>query len=294
MTGENDMSQTHVLSNGYITATFSTKGAELISLKNADGKEFMFRDPLIWGYTAPVLFPICGGLKDDKFILDGKEYNLAKHGFCRDAEFTVESISDTSITFIFTETAETLVQYPFSFEFRIVYTLDKDSISVEYRTTNKNDKDMYYSVGCHEAYLCPEGIENYSILFDKKETLDSHIVNGNLMDYKTERILEDSDVLELKYDYFSIDALVFSKFNSSCVTLCSKDGERIVKVDFPEFTHLLFWTKNCGNAPYICIEPWCGFPDMIDSEYDITKRPGIIKVAPRNTHSVTHTITFVK
>ena len=114
------------------------------------------------------------------------------------------------------------------------------------------------------------------------------------MDYKTERILEDSDVLELKYDYFSIDALVFSKFNSSCVTLCSKDGERIVKVDFPEFTHLLFWTKNCGNAPYICIEPWCGFPDMIDSEYDITKRPGIIKVAPRSTHSVTHTITFVK
>ena len=150
---------------------------------------------------------------------------------------------------IFTETTETLVQYPFSFEFRIVYTLDKDSISVEYRTTNKNDKDMYYSVGCHEAYLCPEGIENYSILIDKKDTLDSHIVNGNLMDYKTERILEDSDVLELKYDYFSIDALVFSKFNSSCVTLCSKDGERIVKVDFPEFTHLLFWTKNCGNAP---------------------------------------------
>jgi len=288
------MSHTHVLTNGIITATFCTKGAELISLKNAEGKEFMFRDPAIWGYTAPVLFPICGGLRDDKFILNGKEYSLPKHGFCRDAEFAVETIDDSSIAFIITDTPETLAQYPFSFEFRIIYTLDKDSICVEYKTTNKNDTDMYYSVGCHEAYLCPEGIENYSILFDEKETLDSHIVNGNLLDYKTVRILENSDVLELKYDYFAVDALVFSKFKSSCVTLCSKDGGRMIKVDFPGFTHLLFWTKNSGNAPYICIEPWCGFPDMIDSEYDITKRPGIIKVTPRGTHSVTHTITFIR
>lgn len=287
------MSQNYVLKNEQLEAVFTSKGAELISLQK-HGKQFIFRDPNVWGYSAPVLFPICGGLKDDKFILDGKEYNLTKHGFCRDAEFAAEKVSDTSITFLITDSEETLSMYPFSFEFRIVYTIDKDALNVEYITTNKSSVPMYYSVGCHEAYLCPEGIENYSILFEKKETLDSHIVRGNLLDYETERILEDSDALELKYDYFSIDALVFSKFNSSSATLCSKDGERIVKVDFPGFTHLLLWTKNTGNAPYICIEPWCGFPDMIDSDYDITKRPGIIKIEAQDTHCVTHTITFIK
>ncbi len=287
------MSENYVLKNEQLEAVFTSKGAELISLKKL-GKEFIFRDANIWGYSAPVLFPICGGLKDDKFILDGKEYTLAKHGFCRDAQFSVESISDTSITFLLTDSPETLTMYPFSFEFRIIYTIDKDALCVEYRTTNKTNKSMYYSVGCHEAYLCPEGIENYTIVFDEKETLDSHIVRGNLLDYETVRIIESSSELPLKYDYFSIDALAFSKIKSESVTLCANDGERIVKVDFPGFSHLLLWTKNTCDAPYICIEPWCGFPDMVDSEYDITKRPGIIKVAPQAVHSVTHTTTFIK
>ncbi len=287
------MSENYVLKNEQLEAVFTSKGAELISLRKC-GKEFIFRDAGIWGYSAPVLFPICGGLKDDKFILGGKEYHLAKHGFCRDTKFAIESISDTSITFLLTDSSKTLTMYPFSFEFRIVYTIDKDTLSVEYKTTNKTDAYMYYSVGCHEAYLCPEGIENYTLVFDQKETLDSHIVRGNLLDYETVRIIENSNELPLKYDYFSIDALAFSKVKSESVTLCANDGERVVKVNFPGFSHLLLWTKNTCDAPYICIEPWCGFPDMIDSEYDITKRPGIIKVDPQTAHSVTHTITFVK
>ncbi len=287
------MSDNYLLRNEQIEAVFSSKGAELISvLKN--GKQYIFRDQTVWGYSAPVLFPICGGLKDDKFIFDGKEYNLAKHGFCRDAEFSVESKNDTSITFLLKDTPETLKMYPFSFEFRIIYTLDKDALVVEYNTTNKTNREMYYSVGCHEAYLCPGGIENFTLVFDENETLDSHIVRGNLLDYETVRIIEDSAELPLKYDYFSIDALAFSKINSECVSLCANDGERIVKVEFPGFSHLLLWTKNTCNAPYICIEPWCGFPDMTDSQYDITKRPGIIKVDAGKNHSVKHIITFIK
>ena len=285
--------QNIILKNEHIEAVFKSTGAELISLCK-DGKQFIFRDKAIWGYSCPILFPICGGLKDDKFIYEGKEYTLAKHGFCRDAEFAVEAHTDTSVTFLITDSSETLKCYPFNFEFRIIYTIDGDSLIVEYKTTNKTDGKMYYSVGCHEAYLCPEGFDNYKILFEEKETLDSHIVKGNLLDYETVNIIKDSDVLELKKEYFEIDALAFSRFNSSCATLCANNGERIVKVEFPGFSHLLLWTKNTCDAPYLCIEPWCGFPDMVDSVYDITKRPGIISLQKGEAHSVTHTITFVK
>ena len=283
----------YILQNNTLKATFKSCGAELISLKKGE-KEFIFRDASFWGYSAPVLFPICGGLKDDKFIYEGKEYILAKHGFCRDAQFEVESVSDNKIVFLISDSPETLKAYPFKFEFRIIYTLEGESLKVEYKTTNKTDGKMYYSVGCHEAYLTPEGIEDYDIVFEKKETLDSHIVRGNLLDYETVNILKDSDILPLRYDYFSIDALAFSKFESNSTILRKKDGEREIKVEFPEFSHLLLWTKNTCDAPYICIEPWCGFPDMIDSEYDITKRPGIIKIEKGKEHSVVHTITFVK
>ena len=66
------MSSTFTISNGNITAVCSSAGAELISLKNSDGKEFLFRDKNIWDFSSPILFPICGGLKDDIYLYEGK------------------------------------------------------------------------------------------------------------------------------------------------------------------------------------------------------------------------------
>ena len=193
------MSQIFTLRNEKLTAVFSTTGAELLSLKHTNGKEYIFRDTEIWGFSAPLLFPICGGLKDDKFIHNGKEYILQKHGFVRTAEFIAEDVKNSSVTFLYKDTPETLESYPFHFELRIIYTLCGESLSVRYSVKNTGNEDMDYSIGCHEAYLCPEGIDKYSVVFDKKETLDAHKVLGNLLSYDTERIVTDSDTLKLDY-----------------------------------------------------------------------------------------------
>lgn len=287
------MSEIYTLSNGTLTAVFSTAGGELHSLKDKNGKEYIFRDMSVWEFSAPTLFPICGGLKDDKFIKDGNEYFLPKHGFVRTAEFVAESVSENSITFLYTDNEETLAVYPYRFELRLIYTLDGNSLSVRYAVKNTGNEDMYYSIGCHEAYLCPDGIEGYSVVFDKKETLDTHGLDGNLLKYETTNVLTDSDVLKLDYEYFSSDALVFSKFKSDAVELCANDGSRRIRVEFPEFSHLLFWTKANAFAPYICIEPWCGSPDMVDSVNDLTKRPGILCVKPSETKNRDHKITIL-
>ncbi len=286
-----NMSETYTISNGILTASFISKGGEMISLKNSDGKEFLFRDNQYWDFTAPVLFPICGGLRDDKYILEGKEYFLGKHGFARTADFVMERKTDTSITFLLTETEETLKSYPFRFEFRIVYSLDGGSVDVGYYVENKSEEEMYFSVGSHEAYLAPEGIESYRITFEKSETLDSHIVTGPLLEYETVPIISDTDTLELKKSYFDVDALVFSKFNSHSAVLSSADSSRAIKVDYPGATHLLIWTKTGGNAPFVCIEPWFGFPDMVDSDHDITHKPGINHIKKGDVWIATHTIT---
>lgn len=284
----------HTISNGILAAEFSSVGAELLSLKDNSGKELIFRNESIWEFSAPTLFPICGGLKDDKYVYAGKEYRLAKHGFVRTAEFFVENASENSLTFLYTDNPETLKVYPFKFELRIVYTLFQSTLSVNYLVKNNGDGEMYFSVGCHEAYSCPGGIDKYSLIFEKPETLDSHIVRGNLLDYETNRIITDSDTLKLSYDYFSVDALAFSKFNSESITLCSDNGGRKVKVSFPGFSHLLIWTTNNVKAPYICIEPWCGFPDMVDSRYDITNRPGILRLEAGETREIKHCITAIE
>ena len=63
-----------IISNEFLTAYFSEKGAELKSLK-CNKKEYIWNgDPAFWRESSPVLFPICSGLKDDEYIFQGKTY----------------------------------------------------------------------------------------------------------------------------------------------------------------------------------------------------------------------------
>ena len=68
----------HVLKNDELQIRVSDHGAELRSLTKAGtGKEFMFQaDPKYWGRTSPVLFPIVGGLWENKYVIITKHTNF--------------------------------------------------------------------------------------------------------------------------------------------------------------------------------------------------------------------------
>ena len=61
-------------------------------------------------------------------------------------------------------------------------------------------------------------------------------------------------------------------------------------VSFPDCNYLLIWTKP--GAPYVCIEPWAGFPAYCDEGYDITQKEGMNKVESGARYINTHTIYF--
>lgn len=283
------MSKEIVIANEKIKCTISTMGAEIQSIIK-DGKEIIWEgNPDVWSGRAPVLFPICGGLKDDKYIYEGKEYTLPKHGFGRKSEFEIEKHEKESVTFLLSSNEETSKCYPFDFELRITYTLSDAELKVDYNVTNTGENNMYFSIGSHEAYACPEGIEEYSVVFEEEETLNSSILNGNLLEYNTICVGENIRELPLKYEFFAVDALVFLDVKSRKVTLMH-NGKKVVDVAFDGADYLLLWTKPTGK--YICIEPWCGVPDFEDSNYDITNKRGIVSVEPGKTVTKTHILTF--
>ena len=65
----------YYLENEYLALTFDTLGATLTSIKNPLGLEYLWQgDPKYWSSQAPVLFPICGSLREDKAIThDGQK-----------------------------------------------------------------------------------------------------------------------------------------------------------------------------------------------------------------------------
>ncbi|MBR2847729.1 MAG: aldose 1-epimerase family protein [Clostridia bacterium] len=284
------MAEQIIIKNNDISAVISTMGAELCSIKNTKGTEFIWQgDENFWMGHSPVLFPICGGLKDDKYILEGKEYTLDKHGYARFTEFECILKEESKAVFSLKSNAESLKSYPYEYDFRITYEVVSNTLKVIYEIENKTDKIMYTSFGAHEGYACPEGIEDYEIVFDKEETLDTCTLAGSILDGNTKRILDCGKVLKLNYDYFATDALVFKNLNSKGATLRKCDGTKECHVDFEGFNYFLLWTKP--GAKYICLEPWCGIHDDVNSDYDITKKEGIEKIAPKDTISRTHIVT---
>lgn len=279
------------LKNECMTVTISTLGAEMQTVTAANGTEYLWHgDPAWWSGRAPVLFPVCGRLPGGKYRLNGKEYELDMHGFARRSEFAVESATDTEAVFLLCDSAQTRERYPFTFEFRVHYALRGDSVDITYTIKNTGDGTMYASVGSHEAYACPEGLSAYDVVFEKEEPLNSYIV-GNGIEHETFAVEAPNGVVSLKDDYFVPDALVFRNLQSKSVELRNRQTGRGVRVHYPDAESLLIWTKP--GAPYVCIEPWCGFATWVDFDGEFPEKEGIRHIAAGDTFHAAHTITLL-
>ncbi len=275
------------LKNERMELSIAEHGAEIRRLL-LDGKDVMWNgDPAVWTGVSPVLFPMCGGLKENKYTLDGVEYTLAKHGFARHSHFAVESRGVNRVTFLLTDDEETYVQFPFHFELRITYLIRGTAVEVQYEVRNRSDHTMYYSIGSHEAYACPEGIEDYDIIFPQNETLNAYETAGALLSGNTVPILKDGNVLPLYKKYFDVDALIFKDVRSRSVTLRNRKTGRAIGVSFPDCRYLLIWTKPAGD--YICIEPWCGIPAKTTDGIAIEEKEGIETLDAGQKKTYTHT-----
>ncbi len=270
-----------------ITVTISSKGAEIQSILDKNGIERMYDgDPRFWANRAPILFPVAGGFKDDGYEWQGKWYHMPKHGFIRPLEWQVEDVKDSQVTFLIQEKHE---GFPFEYDLRATYTVEGNKLDVTYAVTNRDERPFCFSIGSHEAYATPGGIQDYEIVFDEVETLQHSELIGNLTGHNTVTIAENTKVLPLTYDYFQVDALVFRTVKSRGVTLRTNKNDRTIRVDFPDCPFLLLWTKP--NAPYICIEPWCNGPDFIDAPAAIDQKPGFTRVEKGQTVKKHHVIT---
>lgn len=275
-------------------AKIEPMGAELKSFSK-NNKEYLWcSNPKFWGKSFPILFPNIGFLKNDKTIIGDKEYSLPKHGLARTAEFSVKVQKENSVTLVFTDDKQTITKYPFSFELAVTYTLTDNGLNISYIITNNSDKAMPYCFGLHPAFACPvdntENFEDYVLLFEKSETLDSPAIkadDGTIDLLNRTEYLSDDVILPLNYKMFENDALIFEKINSKNITL--KSNLNAIDIHFEGFTSLGLWTPV--DAPFICIEPWCGMNDRSDENGVFEEKYGIEKLMPSQNKSYSLTLS---
>jgi galactose mutarotase-like enzyme len=285
------------LENKKIIIAVDTDGAQLqeLILKKDDKNYLWHGNSKYWGRRAPVLFPIVGRLKDDKYSYKGQEYEMTQHGFARDKEFELFEQSKTHLTYSLEQSRDTLEKYPFKFRLQIKYTIQGNSLDISYRIINQDQKDIYFSIGAHPAFYWPlaenEKKEDYYLEFEKKEKAAKYLLEAGLLNHQKEIILNNQKIIELSPDIFKDDALVFKDLKSEKVTLKSKKSEREVKMEFKNFPYLGIWSQS-AEAPFICLEPWQGIADSVDSSGKIEEKEGIRQLKAGKKFKCTHTITI--
>lgn len=280
------------INNEQLTVEIKHAGAELCSIKNSKGLEFMWQAEPVWPRHAPILFPIVGRLKNDLHSIEGNDYILTQHGFARDRTFELVKNTANEITFLLSADEETLSKFPFKFELYVTYTLLDNIVEVSYKVINKSETTMPFSIGAHPGFCCPinadEHYEDYEIVFSQKENLETSLLKNGLFTGEKEVLNSNGKNISLTKNTFDKDALVFENLKSKHVSLQSKKSGAFVKMSLDGFPFLGIWAKPA--APFVCIEPWCGLADNTLANGSLYEKKGINILMPGSEFNRTYTI----
>lgn len=285
------------LTNGLMTAAVNSFGAELKSLRDSEGREYLWdgSNPDYWNRSAPFLFPIVGALRGGKVLVGGKECQMPQHGFCRNMEWTLAVQSPFSATFTLADTPETFSMYPFHFQLALKYTLVGRTIRMEFEVSNTGTEEMLFCFGTHPAIRVPfdgsdSDFSDYSVRFNRPETAKSPLYDKNVgaIDLANRRdFMRDSQTLDLDYSVFEeVDTIIFDQANSDAVTLLDNRTGKEVEIRYQNLSMIAFWTPKAG-APFLCVEPWQGCAVTADADDRFESKLGVQRLAPYTAKTFT-------
>lgn len=290
-------------------------GAEIGSFKVKDGarwREILYRAmrydaPGADGWTgrAPTLWPAAGRSFSDRqlaewrrtgkepphcaYVVNGREWRIKGHGFARDLPWELENYGyghdEAWVACVLRSNSATRRIYPFDFETRVTYTLDRGALVMRYEfvAARRNRVAMPMAVGNHISFKLP---------FFGKGRFDDCLLRGtarrilalndiNLLSGASEPsgISRAQSVRDEKYqdtvfgDIPGSARLELIDPKSLTVTVTQREipsGRR--KLASRNMLFVMWGTPKLG---YFCPEPWAGRPNALNKPSDgISLRPG--------------------
>ena len=284
------------LKNDEISVNISNMGAEVVSVKRGDCEYIWQGDPKYWKGQAPILFPICGRLFGGTYTYADKEYSMNLHGFARRTEFCVTESDESRITLKLIQNEQTLEVYPFDFELTVTYVLEGKSLSSFVCIKNTGDKMLPATFGAHPGFNVPfdnGSFEDWYVEFGEDCTPNEIILSETCFNTGKKRAydLVDSRKIPLRHSLFDVDAIFLDRVASSA-TLKSDASDRYVTLVYPDMPYLGLWHAPQSDAPYVCIEPWCGLPTYDGAHERIDEKNDMFHILAGKEKTVRYTLIF--
>lgn len=286
------------LENNNLIIETKNNGAELTKIYSKTlKKDFLWNgNSKYWGRHSPILFPIVGRLKDNETIINNKIYNMTQHGFARDMNFNLIEKTQTCLTYKLSSDNETKKYYPYDFDLLISYIIVDSKIDIRWKVLNKGCEDMLFSIGAHPAFNVPfdekTSIDDYYLKLKSKDGINNYLLDGPFVCSKSK--VENLQSINLNPEIFKNDALIYDNINEISIT--SNKSNISISIEFNNFPFVGIWSpyykETKSIAPFICIEPWYGIADAVNSDKNFKNKLGINRLSPNKIFEASYSIKF--
>lgn len=253
----------HTLKNDLLTVEINSLGAELVSVRDASGHEFIWNGAE-WRGHAPILFPVCGRLLDSKYTSRGREYQMRSHGFAKISEFSISEASESSVIFTLAADDATRAMYPFDFKLEVKYELTENRLEVTFNVFNTGKHVLPYMIGWHPGFTLGgnQEINSFYVDFDGKKSLTWHqLQNGAFVNpfYSSYPLKSGKYYLD-EDEIYKNDTMIFKDIPGT-VKLAGGRQKHAITLSFSEnLPYFCIWKAPSSDARFICLEPWSDIP----------------------------------
>lgn len=269
------------IENSKFKAAINEQGAELTHLINKQGDfDYIWNNDL-WPKHAPVLFPAIGRSEKDAYTLAGTQYSLPQHGFAGDQTFEVAENTGESLKLVLNDNEQTRQLYPFKFQLAITFTLNEQGLRFNFEISNLDNQTLGFSLGSHPAFNLPINgdatFDDYQLQFSPADLdLNQFEIVKTPAPYRDGKIIPikaaDKSNIQLNHAMFEDGLVIVENDGIQSVKISSPKSTHSIELGLEDFRYVCLWTKEGANAPFLCVEPFQGLPDVAGKMSDLLSK----------------------
>lgn len=219
---------------------------------------------------------------------------MNQHGFLRDQEFQVIASDYNFVKLQSASNTRTRAKYPFDYRFQVLYQLVDNRLEICYQIENEDHKTMYYSLGLHPGFNINGTLDNYQLIFEPriKEIKRLRVTPAPFIDGSSSLETIENGVLPLSYSLLNQGLVIVDTDNLESVILSQLSSVDQIEISLADFPYLAIWSPENQNAPFVCVEPFKGLPDLYGQPRNLQDKLGIQSILSGQTDEIKTSLTF--
>ena len=208
----------------------------------------------------PVLFPIAGKLRDDRYTLpDGRTFSgMKQHGFARNRAFSVrgtETSTRAALTLGLASDEATREHFPYEFDLQLTFALAESALSIEVACANRSEGAMPFHLGFHPYFFVPDAAKGSATVRTSATRAFDNVS-------KTEEALSPGalDFTKPELDMHLLD----HREHDTELRYATAGAPTVTKLSWGDaFNTLVLWTVK--SKDFVCVEPWSAPGDALNT-----------------------------